>query len=228
MNKAIVFDLYQTLVDFTSEDYLEQLYKMACELDVDEEKFKYYWNNETYLKRMLGTYPTVADNLIDICNKININTDYSKILRASDISLKYTKKSLNQLKENVEYTLSELKDKNYKIGLISDCTSNVPKLWNETILAKYFDTTIFSCNAGLKKPDSRIYHLLCKELNIQPSECYYVGDGWDEIIGAYNVGMTPVLICSKENEEKNFSKQSEESLDITKIFDMKDLLSIIG
>ena len=58
--------------------------------------------------------------------------------------------------------LSALKLKGYKIGLISDCSSNTITLWENTGLKPFFEVTIFSCAVGLKKPDPRIYHMALK------------------------------------------------------------------
>lgn len=107
--KAIIFDLYGTLVDFTNEDYVEQLCKMSCVLGIDKDVFTHYWNIDTYEQRMLGGYPTAADNLKEICSRVNIDTDCSSIMKAANISLEYTSKSLSQLRNNVENTLNELK-----------------------------------------------------------------------------------------------------------------------
>jgi putative hydrolase of the HAD superfamily len=47
----------------------------------------------------------------------------------------------------------------------------------------------------MKKPDPRIYDLVCRQLGVEPDRCLYVGDGSSrELTGAREVGMTPILI----------------------------------
>lgn len=223
---TIIFDLYGTLVDFENQDYIEQLNEMSYELGVDKKLFTHNWSNETHNQRILGVYATIADNLMDICGKLNVEPKYNSILKAAKISLKYSKKSLNNLKANVEGTLKELKNKNFKIGLVSDCSPNVPQLWSSSILARYFDKAIFSCSVNMKKPDKNIYHLLCEELNVKPEECYYVGDWDQELIGAHNVGMTPILICSKDDGVGTF-EQKIFSWSCKRVYDVKEILKIV-
>lgn len=88
-------------------------------------------------------------------------------------------------------------------------------------MSNYFDKAIFSCSANLRKPDSEIYRLICRELNVQPTECYYVGDWSEELIGANMLEMTAIQICSKEDKER------DASWDGRKIFDIEELLDII-
>lgn len=82
-----------------------------------------------------------------------------------------------------------------KIGLISDCSCEIPLHWGSTPFAPLIDCPIFSCSVGLKKPDPQIYSLACEHLAIQPHECLYVGDGSSrEFTGAAQSGMYPVCV----------------------------------
>jgi putative hydrolase of the HAD superfamily len=62
-------------------------------------------------------------------------------------------------------------------------------------LASLFDTAVFSCHCGSKKPEPRIYQQALQQLGLKPDTCLFVGDGGsNEHHGAYAVGMKPVLI----------------------------------
>src|SRR5262249_38599849 len=98
-------------------------------------------------------------------------------------------------------TLRELRERGLKLGLITVCSEDVPAVWAETPLDGLFDSTVFSCAVGLRKPDPRIYTLACEELGIAPAEAIFVGDGAnDELAGAQRVGMRAVLIHRKGAE----------------------------
>jgi putative hydrolase of the HAD superfamily len=91
--------------------------------------------------------------------------------------------------------LSALKQKQHKLGLISDCASETVVFWENIPIRPFFDTVVFSCVAGVKKPDPRIYHLALERLKVKPQDCLYVGDGSShELTGARKVGMHPVQI----------------------------------
>jgi putative hydrolase of the HAD superfamily len=98
-------------------------------------------------------------------------------------------------------TLAELRRRGYLLGLITVCSEDVEELWEETPFAGMFDATVFSCSAGVRKPDARIYHLALDELGIEPGEAIFVGDGAnDELAGAERVGMRAVLIHREGDE----------------------------
>lgn len=94
-------------------------------------------------------------------------------------------------------TLTQLRADGYRIGLVSDCTAEVPTLWSAMPLAPLIDHPIFSCREGITKPDPRMYLLACQKLGVDRQECLYVGDGSSqELTGASAVGMRAVMIDS--------------------------------
>lgn len=85
---------------------------------------------------------------------------------------------------------AKLKADGFKLGLMSDCTHELPRIWNELPVAQYFDATVFSVNEGHCKPDRRLYARMCDLLQVEPEECLYVGDGGGhELSGACAFGM---------------------------------------
>lgn len=104
------------------------------------------------------------------------------------------KSALQNVSIDIIDTLKSLKDKNIKLGLISNADVIDCKYWNQSQLSALFDDAIFSCNIGMLKPDRRIYELAMNRLNVLPSECMFVGDGGsNELYGAKSVGMKTVF-----------------------------------
>jgi putative hydrolase of the HAD superfamily len=57
------------------------------------------------------------------------------------------------------------------------------------------DVHVFSWTEALLKPDRRIFELAISRLGVEPSECFYVGDGADdELEGAQAVGIDAILL----------------------------------
>ncbi|RUT47387.1 hypothetical protein EJP82_06665 [Paenibacillus anaericanus] len=57
-------------------------------------------------------------------------------------------------------------------------------------LAHYFDTLTHSFQTEVMKPDTKIFEIACKSLNILPEECIYLGDGGsNELSSARAFGM---------------------------------------
>ena len=105
-----------------------------------------------------------------------------------------TQQGLVPLSGAVE-TITELRTRGFRTGLITICSDDVPALWPETPFHGLFDAEVFSCSVGLRKPDPRIYLLVCEQLGVEPREAVFVGDGEnDELAGAERVGMTAILL----------------------------------
>ena len=79
-----------------------------------------------------------------------MNPEQDKIIRASQVLFDYEALSMVPRPEAAE-VLSALKLKGYKIGLISDCSSETVALWENTGLKPFFEVTIFSCAVGIKE-----------------------------------------------------------------------------
>ena len=88
-----------------------------------------------------------------------------------------------------------LREAGLRTGLVSNASVQTPELWRETSLAPVVEVPVFSSDAGLSKPDPRIYRLACEGLGLAPGACLYVGDGSDgELEGARGAGLHAVLI----------------------------------
>ena len=114
----------------------------------------------------------------------------------------------------------------YKIGLITNCSSEAPLLWKNTEFFHLFDATIFSASAGLKKLDAQIYNLACEQLGVEPSECLYIGDGdSNELSGASQLGMDAVMI--RDPNELDPYRLVEVDWDGRKIEDFTEIMDLI-
>lgn len=86
-----------------------------------------------------------------------------------------------------------------RVGLLSDCTPELPVAWPQLAVSGFFDTAVFSCVEGLKKPNPAFFRLVAERLGVAPADCLYVGDGGSrELSGAAAVGMTPLMLRAED------------------------------
>lgn len=191
--KAVIFDLYGTLVDMFPFKENECVWEMAFQLGASQPEFAQKWF-DSFNQRELGEFATVKACIEYICRAVGVPSESSKIMKATKTLLDYTFQTLTPRAEAIE-TLNFLKGDGFKIGLISGCSMEVPLVWPSTLLASLIDVAIFSCQVGINKPDPRIYKEACKQMKVTPEECIYIGDGSSsELRGALEVGMRPALI----------------------------------
>ena len=147
--KAVIFDLFGTLIDsFNAQEYRQVLSEMASSLSIPENSFYELWSG-SFNQRALGVFKTLEESFNFISRKLNKPIDENGIEKAIRIRKDYTKRTLVPRQDAID-TLKQLIRLGLKIGLISDCTFEVPQMWNTTILSQHFNSVIFSCSVGIK------------------------------------------------------------------------------
>ncbi|MBI3743590.1 MAG: HAD family hydrolase [Chloroflexi bacterium] len=199
--RAVIFDLFGTLVhSFNIQQHAQHLQKVAGTLGVPTPGLRELWD-KSRRNRETGRFPSVADNLRFICRELQIDADEQRVEAAARAYLEFARAAF-RIRDDATATLEALKKRGHRTGLISDCGPHVPALWAATPLARLVDTPVFSSLERVKKPDARIYQLACKRLDVQPSECLYVGDGGShELTGASAVGMTAVQVAAVPKDD---------------------------
>ena len=94
-------------------------------------------------------------------------------------------------------TLTELRDRGYKLGLITnrDSVEGFHKILDKTEMWPYFDLVLASGEVGIRKPEPGIFYTALERLDSQAPEAFYVGDNyWADVVGAERAGLTPVLL----------------------------------
>ena len=187
--RAVVFDLWDTIVEFVPDDAEAFHRQMAEQLDVPPDRLREVWySEEAQRSRNVGP---IGPCLAAAIETLEVEADVEELARWR---CDHTLTSLVPRAGLLE-TLAALRARGIKVGLVSNCTEDVALVWRETSFAHYFDVAIFSATAGCAKPEPEIYRLATAGLGVDPSECLFVGDGAnDELRGAERAGLTPVLI----------------------------------
>jgi putative hydrolase of the HAD superfamily len=194
MARAIFFDLFETLVtEFADGKRISnRKYDYKALLGMDNTVFKREWGLRSD-RRMRGHYP----NFHAVINEILAANDL--ICPSATIEHLYDERRQEKLlpfrhiDPRIYAMLQDLKDRGLRLGLISNCTEEEVCGWQESELASYFDSAIFSYDVMMAKPDAAIYQLGCSQLGVKPEESIFVGDGGsNELEGASRAGMKPL------------------------------------
>jgi putative hydrolase of the HAD superfamily len=185
VTRAVVFDLFETLVDYDEQKSLDFSAAAADLLGRGRDEFHTLWRAgrpardsgpmRGYLAS-IGVTGGDADRLVEL-------------RRASSLGL------LAAPRPGVIDTIAELRRRGLGVGLITVCSEDVVEVWEETPFAGAFDAVVFSCSCGYRKPDPRIYELALRKLGVEARDAIFVGDGTnEELAGAEAVGMRAVQI----------------------------------
>ena len=190
--RAVIFDLFGTLVySFSTQDHARQMEEMARLLGVSPKDFAEQWG-ATRRERETGRIAAIADNVRRVAEPLNARVTEDQVDSAVRWYTAFARAAFRP-REDAVSTLRKIRNAGF--SLISDCGPQAPGLWASSPLDGLVDVTVFSCLAGLKKPDPRIYREACRQLGVNPAECLYIGDGSSrELTGASVVGMTAVQV----------------------------------
>lgn len=95
--------------------------------------------------------------------------------------------------EGMAELLRELKEKGYKIYLLSNASVDLRKYFHRIPGSECFDGLMVSAEERLLKPQHEIYHTLYSRFRLDPSRCLFIDDSPANIEGALCTGMDGII-----------------------------------
>jgi putative hydrolase of the HAD superfamily len=97
--------------------------------------------------------------------------------------------------DDVIPTLTQLKERDLILGLISNVDRYITPLYEGLGLAKWLGVVVTSQEAGFNKPAPQIFRAALRKAKLRPIEALYVGDQPQiDVVGANGAGMLGILI----------------------------------
>jgi 2-haloacid dehalogenase len=125
--------------------------------------------------------------------------------------------------EEVPEVLKSLKEKNYKLAILSNGT---PSLLNELVksnnLENIFDDIFSIEEVGVYKPDSKVYDIPIKKYNIKKNEVAFLSANTWDVSGGGNYGYNSIWVNRNNNTFDNLDYVPK-----NQIKDLSNLLDII-
>ncbi|MEW6569840.1 MAG: HAD family hydrolase [Nitrospirota bacterium] len=211
MKKAVLFDLYGTLIDIKTDEYDIFVYEMlsrflsyhSVNITAGELRQAYFARIEEQMKQSKEVYPEVDVYRIfyEILSEYG-RTKFSKRF-VVDFAILFRSLTMRHfgIFEGLYEALGLLTEK-YKTSIISDAqwVFAEPEM---TVLGidQFFDLKILSSRLGFKKPDVRLFDLAAEKLAIKPEEAIYIGDDpARDLVGSKKAGMSCILFRSECSE----------------------------
>ncbi|MBN2076821.1 MAG: HAD-IA family hydrolase [Dehalococcoidales bacterium] len=99
------------------------------------------------------------------------------------------------LYDDVIPVMKKLREKDLKIGLITNLEIDMKPICSGLGLDPYLDFIVTSGEAGSDKPQPEIFQIALKKAGVEASEAVHVGDQYKiDAVGAMNAGIRPVII----------------------------------
>jgi putative hydrolase of the HAD superfamily len=95
----------------------------------------------------------------------------------------------------VAETLDVLKERGYRMSVISNAHGKVANDLRDAGMAKYFEKIFDSFWIGTEKPDPGIFNYAMQQVKVTPEESLFIGDVFAiDIVGARKAGMEAFLL----------------------------------
>ena len=134
-----------------------------------------------------------------------------------------------ELRPGVQETLETLKERGYRLGVISNTASlySVFDVLAGYGIREYFENVTLSSVTGYRKPHPEIFRIALREMNVEATACAYIGDTISrDIIGAQTAGFgRTIRIESFLSAEKDRDTDPARKPDAT-IQEISDLLQL--
>jgi putative hydrolase of the HAD superfamily len=187
MINAVLFDLYETLV---TESPLRptRASSLASALGLEREAYRKEWKARRP-RIVVGTL-SFADALTEISEALGGTANKTAIHDICEQRIREKEAACSAIDNQIATLVSELGRRGIRLGVISNGFKEDVLPWPDCSLAPAFQSTAFSCEEGVAKPNPEIYLRALRRLGARPKTTVYIGDGGDnELAGAEGAGL---------------------------------------
>ena len=193
--KAIIFDAYGTLFDVNSAAE-----KCKGKIGNKWESFANYWRTTqleyTWLRSLMSRHKDFWQVTKDSLDKSMEAFKIDSSMREDLLDLYKILSTFPEVKE----VLSKLKEKNYKLAILSNGT---PTLLNELVksnnLEGIFDEIFSIEEVGIYKPSSKVYDIPIQKYKIKKDEVIFLSANTWDVSGGGNYGYKSVWVNRNNN-----------------------------
>jgi 2-haloacid dehalogenase len=190
MIKAIGFD-YDGVIEIGDGDIAQ---KIAAYLKITKDEWHKIYYTLNYLTNVDNK--SWAEVAVLVAKKFNASD--TQISDIQNIIKEYKKVNLELIE-----TIKDLKNKNYKIGLLSNNTTELRQKLIDQNIFNLFDVIIISAEVSYQKPQPEIFKMLANKLGVSTNEMIFIDDSAKSLEGAKNIGYMPILFSTNKQLNKD-------------------------
>lgn len=166
--QAVIFDLYGTLLQFNQRAFLRDLRR---ELGGPGARIA-----AEHLRRLLvSSYSDESEMLADWCRLMGVAHPDERQVACCKGVLERHLAAIAPYKD-VRTLLSFLRRRGFRLGVLSNTAQAFTSPLRRLGLDQSFDEILYSCDAGMAKPQREFYQEICRRLSCTAEQCLFVGD----------------------------------------------------
>ena len=197
--KAIFFDAGGTLIHLDS-NYICISIKVALGIQLNEDRFRHaQFLGMSRVAELVAAGAGSTEKLkrefySTLLPEVGVNN--VQLAGAVECVLKLAHEEMlwRTADETAASTLAQLRARALKLAVVSNSDGRIDMALEQAGIAHLLDFSIDSFNAGVEKPDPRIFRIAIKRAGVDPREAAYVGDLYSvDVVGSRNAGLIPIL-----------------------------------
>ena len=195
MLKAVIFDLYETLITQFDPDWQPPMMSVAQRLGIEEEVFQRHWE-PLRVSWSRGRPDRYEEVLEAVCEAVGRTPDRRVIAELGQERYESRLPPFEDVEPAIVEMIDALRSRGLKLGVVTNAASGDVEPWPRCVLAPRFEAFVASCDFGMLKPDRRIYERCLEALAVDAAEAVFVGDAgheaMNELDGARRAGLRPL------------------------------------
>lgn len=191
MIKNIIFDIGNVILKF-NRDYLLKHFYNGKDYELLKEKTFYNWE-------LLDEDGLTLEEYYE-----NVENSLPKELSHYALSVLKNWEYFMHYSEEIIDLIRELKQKGYKLFILSNMTRHFINNSYKFPILKEFDGIVFSAPIKMVKPNDDIYQYLLDKFNLVASECLFIDDTKTNLVAATRFGIQTFHYDSNTDELRNF------------------------
>lgn len=197
--RALIFDYFGTLtVSASAAARRSGVTRVAATLGVPGDLL-FDTISATFTERATGSCGDMLTTMAWLARRCGYQPSAAQLQAACEVRTEVEGQYARWLRDDAVTTLGWLRRKGLRVGVVSDCTHELPVFWPSLPVARFVDAAVFSVLIGHRKPHASLYQSVCRQLGIAPSEAIYVGDGGsNELTGATAAGIPAIRLVTED------------------------------
>ena len=223
---AVIFDFFGTLTPSTPTSvWDDHAARSAACLGIPARAWSAVLD-ASFPERVTGTLGDLTTTFRTLARRVGVDPG-DEALAAACAARMTTQRELFELRADAVSTLTELRGRGPRLGVLSDCTVELADTWPLLPLAGLVDARVLSCEEGRRKPDPELFRRIADRLHVDPRDCLYVGDGGGhELTGASRCGMQAFMLRAADWADNNVQPREDDWVGPT-VLSLTEVLTLV-
>lgn len=224
---AVIFDFFGTLTPSTPEPVWRQITEAtAAPLGISPAAWRRTLD-DSFGERATGALGDLPATFRELARRNGVEPTEQALAQSCAVRLAAQRK-LFALRPGALDVLGQVRARDLRVGVLSDCTIELAQYWAELPLAGLVDARVLSCEQGRRKPDPELFAAIAGQLGVAAPQCLYIGDGGGrELTGATRAGMHAVMLRAAD-WTANVAAGREDDWQGPAVPALTDVLALLG